>query len=112
MEALKMLNVSVRFVLELCLLAAIGYWGFKTQTAWPAKILLGIGLPVFVAVIWGACVSPKAVYTLPGSIHLILEMGLLALGAVALFASGKPVLGGAYTIILIVNKILLVVWKQ
>ena len=29
MDALKMLNLAVRFLLELCMLAAVGYWGFR-----------------------------------------------------------------------------------
>lgn len=112
MDALKMLNLGVRFLLELCLLAAVGYWGFKTQSSWPMRILFGIGLPILIAILWGMFVSPKAMYALSGASHLTLELVLLASGSLALFASGKPTLGWAYTIVLAVNKILMVVWKQ
>jgi hypothetical protein len=112
MDALKILNLMVRFLLELCLLAAVGYWGFKTQSGWLLKILFGIGLPALLATLWGLFVAPKAIYPLNAAAHLTLELVLLALGAVALFASGKPAIGWAYTIILVVNKILLVLWKQ
>jgi len=107
-----MLNVTVRFLLELCLLAAMGYWGFTTQSGWLLKILCGIGLPVLIAVLWGMFIAPKAIRPLSGASYLIVELTLLALGSVALFASGKSTLGWVYTIALIVNKILLVVWKQ
>lgn len=30
MEIIKMLNIGIRFLLELCLLTILGYWGFKT----------------------------------------------------------------------------------
>jgi hypothetical protein len=112
MEALKSLNLLVRFLLELCLLAAAGYLGFNTQSGWFMKILFGIGLPVLIATLWGLFVAPKAIYPLSGAAHLILELVLLASGAVALFASGKPALGWVYTIVLILNKVLLVLWKQ
>ena len=112
MDALKMLNLAVRFLLELCLLAAVGYWGFHNQSSWFIKILFGICLPVFIAVLWGMFVAPKAFYPLKGASYLTVEMGLLALGSLALFVSGKPTLGWAYTIVLVVNKVLLVVWKQ
>jgi len=46
MDALKMLNLAVAFLLELCMLVAVGYWGFKTQSSWVLKILFGIGLPL------------------------------------------------------------------
>ena len=111
MDALKLLNVAVRFLLELCLLAAVGYWGFKTHSGWLLKILFGIGLPVLIAVLWGMFIAPKAIRPLSGISYLILELTLLASGSVALFASGKSTLGWVYTITLIVNKILLVVWK-
>lgn len=112
MDALKMLNVTVRFLLELCLLAAVGYWGFKTQSTWLMKILLGIGLPILIATLWGLFVAPKATYPLSGASHLTVELVLLSLGSIALFASDKPTLAWIYTIAFVVNKILLVVWKQ
>jgi len=112
MSVLKGLNLLVRFLLELCMLAAVGYWGFKTQSGWSMKILFGIGLPVLIAVLWGMFIAPKAIRPLSGASYLILELILLASGSVAIFASGKPTLGWVYTITLIVNKVLLVLWKQ
>ena len=112
LDVLKMLNLLVRFLLELCMLAMVGYWRFKTQSGWTMKILLGIGLPVLIAVLWGLFLAPRAAYPLRDASYLTLELILFASGAVALFASGKPTLGWAYTIILMINKILLVLWKQ
>jgi hypothetical protein len=112
MNTLRILNVAVRFLLELCLLAAVGYWGFKTHSGWLLKILLGIGLPILIAVLWGMFIAPKAIRPLSGASYLTVELTLLALGSVALFASGKSTLGWAYTITLIVNKVLLVAWQQ
>jgi len=66
MDAIKMLNLLVRFLLELCLLAAIGYWGFETHSSWGWKILLGIGLPLLIAVLWGMFLAPKSAYRLGG----------------------------------------------
>ena len=112
MDVLKTLNLLVRFLLELCMLAAVGYWGFKSQSAWGMKILLGIGLPILIAIIWGLFIAPRAMYPLKGISYLVVELTLLGSGAVALFAGGKPTLGWAYTIALIVNKLLLVLLNQ
>ena len=112
MGALKVINLAVRFLLELCMLAAVGYWGFQTQSGWGMKLILGIGLPLLIAVVWGLFVAPKAMYPLRGVPHMLLALILLGSGAVALFASGKPTLGWVYTITLIVNQVLLIVWKQ
>ncbi|HLO32795.1 MAG TPA: YrdB family protein, partial [Anaerolineales bacterium] len=66
MNILKSLNLLVRFLLELCMLAALGYWGFKTQSGWVMKIIIGIGLPILIAVIWGLFLAPRATYPLQG----------------------------------------------
>jgi hypothetical protein len=109
---LKTLNLLVRFLLELCMLAAVGYWGFKTQSGWLMKILLGIGLPILIALLWGMFLAPRAVRPLSGASFLILELTLFASGALALSASGKTTLGWIYLLILFMNKTLLVIWKQ
>ncbi len=112
MDALKLLNLAVRFLLELCMLAAVAFWGFKTQSSWLMKILFGIGLPVLIAVLWGMFLAPKATHPLSGASFLTLELILFSTGALALFAGGKPTLGWIYAITVIVNKVLLIVWKQ
>jgi len=112
MDVLKGINLLVRFLLELCLLAAVGYWGFKTHSDWAMKIIFGIGLPILIAVLWGLFVAPRATYPLTGISYLAVELTLLGSGALALFASGKPALGWVYIILVVANKVLLVLWKQ
>jgi len=112
MQGLKAVNLGIRFLLELAMLGAICYWGFKTHSSWALKILFGVGLPLLVAVLWGVFIAPKAMRPLGGATHLVLELTLLATGPVALFASARPGLGWAFAALLVLNKILLVVWKQ
>ena len=112
MDALKMLNLAVRFLLELCMLAAVAFWGFKTQNGWLMKILLGIVLPLVIAVIWGMLLAPRAEHRLTGVPYFALELFLFLSGTFSLFAAGKPALGWVYTVTLVVNTILLIVWKQ
>jgi hypothetical protein len=112
MSILKSLNLMVRFLLELCMLAAVGYWGFRTQSSLAMKIILGVGLPIVLIVLWSLFVAPRAVYPLHGISHVVLSLILLGSGAAALFASGKTGLGWIYLIVLIVNQVLLIVWKQ
>ena len=53
METIKLLNEAIRFLLEMCILIILGYWGFKMGNSTFMKILLGIGSPVLFAVVWG-----------------------------------------------------------
>ncbi len=41
LELIKGANLALRFLLELCALGALGYWGFKTGGGLAAKIGLG-----------------------------------------------------------------------
>jgi hypothetical protein len=53
LEVIKNANLLLRFLLELCALAALGYWGFKTGGGMAAKVGLGIGAPLAAALVWG-----------------------------------------------------------
>jgi hypothetical protein len=112
MNALKGINLLVRFLLELCMLAAVGYWGFKSQSSWGMKILFGIGLPVLIAVIWGYFMAPRSTHRLSGVPFTVMDIILLGSGAVALYASGLLTLAWIYAVVLIVSEILRLVWKQ
>lgn len=106
MDILRSINLMVRFLLELSMLAAVGYWGFKTGKGSALKIILGIGLPILIAVLWWLA------WKLSGVSRLVLELTLLGSGAAALFASGRAELGWLYLIILLLNKSLMILSKQ
>ena len=106
MDALKSINVGVRFLLEICVLISVGYWGFKTNSGWILKILLGIGLPLLIVVVWGIFGAPKAPYHLTGFSLLALEVVVFGSGVAALFATKNYSLAWGFAAIVIVNKIL------
>ena len=112
MDILKGINLGVRFLLELCMLAALGYWGFKMHSSWAMKLLLGIGLPILVAVIWGLLMAPKSAYRLSGIPFTVMDFILLGSGAAALYASGLEHLAWIYAIVLVGSEILRLIWKQ
>jgi len=60
MVFLKSANLALAFLLELCMLAALGYWGFITGESSVSRISLGLGAPLLAAIIWGTFLSPKA----------------------------------------------------
>lgn len=112
MEVIKGLNLAVRFLLELCVLAAVGYWGFKTGSGWFLRILLGIGAPLLIAVIWGIFGAPKANMQLHGFMLLALEIIVFGSGVAALYATKNYPLAWGFAVIVIVNRILMFIWGQ
>ena len=112
MAAIKAVNAAVRFLLELCALGALGYWGFRTGSATAVKIALGIGTPVVAAVLWMIFGAPGAPRQLHGPWHLALEVLILGGAALALYAAGKHVLALTFAAVIVVNEILLYSLRQ
>ncbi len=109
---IKSANLGLRFLLELCVLAAVSYWGFKTGTASIGKIGLAIGAPLLVTVVWGVFVSPNAAVALPWSVHLLIELVVFGLAAAALYAAGRPTLEWVLVVVFVINRVLMHIWKQ
>ncbi|KPV50459.1 hypothetical protein SE17_26830 [Kouleothrix aurantiaca] len=110
MSALKNVNLALRFVLELCALVALGYWGFATQPSLLLKWLLGIGAPLLAAVVWGVFGSPRASIPVRGLGQIALEALVFGSGALALVLAGHPLLGAILAGLLVINRVLIHFW--
>jgi hypothetical protein len=87
-------NLAVRFILEICALAAMAYWGWTQHAGW-LRFVLAIGLPVLAASVWGTFAvandpsrSGNAPVPTPGIIRLILELGFFGLAIWMLYNAG------------------------
>jgi Protein of unknown function (DUF2568) len=58
-SGLRGVTLTVRFLCELAMLAALASWGFTVGDGAGAWVL-GIGAPLLAAIVWGAWVAPKA----------------------------------------------------
>jgi hypothetical protein len=103
-ELLKSGNIVLRFLLELCVLAALAFWGATTSLRLPARIALAIVLPLIVAAVWALVVSPGARIDI-GPLRLVVELVIFAAGATALLARERILLGVLLAIVCVVNKI-------
>ena len=107
MRALYGVAATVAFLLELAVLAALGYWGARTgHGAWPW--VLAVLTPLTAAVIWGTFASPRAPVRLPRGPKLALRLGVLLGGAVALGASGQGWLAVALAAVVVGDEFALV----
>ena len=105
-------NLAARFLLELCALGALGYWGFQTGDGTFTRIGLGVGAPLLAAVVWAPLVSPNAPVRVALPIHLALQAVVFGSAAVALAAAGHPRLGVALAAAAVVNWALMTLWGQ
>ena len=93
------INLTLRFILEISALFALGYWGW-TQHAGIMRFVWSIGLVVLAAVVWGTFAVPddpsrsgKAPVPVPGAVRLVIELVLFAAGVWAFYASDRPLWG-------------------
>ncbi len=88
---LTIVNSFLRFLLELAALISFGLWAWSQNTG-PKQYLLAIGIPVFVAAIWGIFAvkndpsrSGKTVVPTPGPIRFLFEILVFGSASVILF---------------------------
>jgi hypothetical protein len=60
MDSLRTANLALRFALELGALGAAAYWGATISAGALGRAAAGVLLPLAIALIWAAFVSPKA----------------------------------------------------
>ena len=105
----NIVNLAVRFLLELTALYAFGRWGWSQRTdAW--RYLLMIGLPFIAATLWGVFRVPSdtsangnAVVAVPGWVRLLFEVAFFSFATYCFFASGLNNAGWAFGIITLLH---------
>jgi hypothetical protein len=111
MNVVKVANLALRFVLELCALAALAYWGAQTDGPSYTRIGLAITAPLLAATLWGLFVSPKAPVDIP-AVRWVVELAVFGSAVVALAAAGNSGLAAALLVVYVFNRVLVSVWKQ
>jgi len=89
------INLALRFLLELCALAAVGSFGWLRFDSWLPKWGLTVVLPLLFMALWGTFAVPDdpsrgggAPIPVPGAVRLGLELVLFGGASLALQANG------------------------
>lgn len=97
-RVLYALNATVRFVLELATLFALGRWGYASGSG-ALRFVLALALPLVAASIWGVFTVPgdpsrgkNGPVPVSGAVRLLLEALFFASGGVALARIGQSTL--------------------
>ncbi len=112
LEVIKGANLLLRFLLELCALGALGYWGFNTGSATITKEVLAVGAPLVAAVVWGTFLSGRAPVELPWGVVLGLQTLVFASAAAGLVVTGHRTLALVFVVIVVINAVLMYVCNQ
>ena len=103
--AVRPANDGLRFLLELCALAALAYWGFRVSSG-ATQWVLGVGAPLAMAAMWGRFMSPKATHRLDDPARLMAEVAIFGMAAVALVDADAPTLAIALAAAVAVHLVL------
>ncbi len=94
MRPVSALNLSLRVLMELGIVAGFAYWGVHTADSAAGKVLLGIAAPVVGFGVWGA-LDFRGAGRHAELLRLVEELAISALAALALATSGEAALGAA-----------------
>jgi hypothetical protein len=104
-------GLILHFLLEMCAFAAVVAWGFQVGSNWGSKLLIGVGLPLLLAVLWGGFRDPadhgRGLVAIPGQLRLVLELGIMGLAAAALFAAGHTTLAWVFAAAVLIDYVLM-----
>jgi hypothetical protein len=112
MRTLKQANLAFRFFLELAAWAALAYWGWQVGDGPLGKAELIIGALLASIALWSLFGAPRAPRHLGQPWRLLLEIVVFGSAVPALIAAGQPGWALVLGVLLVVNEILLVLWKQ
>ena len=112
MATLRVINLVVRFLLELAALAAFAYWAARLDVSRGMRVLLVILAPMVVAVFWGLFVSPKARFSTGRAGQIGLGLIVFLAASAALLVRGQAALGLAFACIAVVSSGLLYALPQ
>ena len=106
------LNLALRFILEIIVLFASGYWMYKMQTGWSRYVLMFL-VPIVLAILWGVFAVPddpsrsgKTVIVTSGYVRLILEFVIFCIGAYAISKSGYPSLSWVFVAVSLLHYLI------
>lgn len=112
MQHIKLIHQLVAFLLELGMLVTLGMWGFQGERSTLEKYLLGLGLPLFAAVLWGVLAAPKSANRLKLPYRLLFSGTLFLLSTFLLYRLGHTKLAFFFAGVAVVSISLEVFFDQ
>jgi Protein of unknown function (DUF2568) len=110
---LQIANLALKFVLELCALASVVYWGWhQGSDQLPLQLLFSVGAAAVFIACWGIFLAPTARRGLSSLQKNMIGAVVLLVAAAALAWAGQSVLALIFAIAIVVNAVLLFVFRD
>lgn len=112
MKAFALANLALAFLLEVAALVAFAWWGFQATGNTLVNVLLGVGLPIVMAVVWGAFLAPTSKRRLSGAAYYAAQAVVFGLAAAGLWAANQPVWAVVLAVVYVLNTIAVSLTRQ
>jgi Protein of unknown function (DUF2568) len=112
MAALRVINLGVRFLLELAALASFAIWGATLAAGVALRTTVAVALPVAVAAFWGIFISPKARIPTGRLGRAGLGLVVFLAAAAALYARGYVMPAEIFAAVAVGSSVLLYILPQ
>jgi len=109
MDALRIVNLGVKFLLELAAFAAFAVWGASVGHG---GVSVAVAAPLLAIALWGRFAAPKSERRLALRPRLAFEGAVFGLAVLALLAAGHPGAALVFGVIAVVNAVLLAALGQ
>ncbi|WP_394333028.1 YrdB family protein [Mucilaginibacter lappiensis] len=93
------------FLLEICTIVSLVYWGFHNHRSIILSYLLGIGTPLLAAGIWSVLAAPLSAHRLPMPYREIFSIIFFWGSAILLYQSGVKIYAIVFMIISLLSVI-------
>lgn len=105
-KPLHVSNEALAFLLELVALALFAVWGFRTGSNTAVHILLGLGAPALMVLVWGTFAAPRARVQLPMAGVLAVKAVVFGAATAAGYAAGWHAFAIVFGVVAAVNTVI------
>ncbi|HEX4355559.1 MAG TPA: YrdB family protein [Polyangiales bacterium] len=112
LSALKVVNATLAFAIEIAMLIAFADSGFRLHASAWLRWTVAFGAPAIAIVLWAIWGAPKSATRLRAPSLYAFEWSMFAAAAAALYAAGRAKLAFIYFAIASVNMILWIAMER
>jgi hypothetical protein len=105
-KPLHVSNEALAFLLELAALVLFAVWGFRTGSHTVVHILLGLGAPALMVLVWGTSAAPRARVQLPMAGVLAVKAVVFGAATAAGYAAGWHAFAIVFGVVAAVNTVI------
>jgi hypothetical protein len=108
---MKTTFLAFAFLMEIALIAALGYWGFQQTDISGLQYVLGIGLPLIAIFLWSYYAAPNSARRLELVQRIIFETVLFEIATALLWQVGKPKMALIFIILVVIRQTVAAITK-